>query len=1226
MPSIDPCSQNSFSVNRFWICSVLALLLAATNLFAQVSDAVPHLTPNEAASSFLQPGIGQLGQPALPVVRHVSPGMPQLQHPRNTRGAFVTPEVGQSSIFQSIPTYATGGLDASSTAIGDVNGDGIPDLVVVNRCASASSCEGSVGVLLGNSDGTFQTAVSYSTTGADSTSVALADINGDGHLDILVANECGSPSSCNSASISVLLGNGDGTFQAGVSYAAAGAYALSIAVADVNGDGKPDVVIAEDCANVNSCTSGAVAVFLGNGNGTFQTSIAYNSGGIDANSVAVADVNGDGYPDVVVTNYCVSENSCSGGTVDVLLGNGNGTFQAAVSYNSGGFYSRGLSIGDMNGDGKPDLVVASQCNSNTDCTSGTVAVLLGNGNGTFQSAVNFPSGGPNAFSTALADVNGDGKMDVIVGNLSDYGYDNGMVGVLLGNGDGTLQTALLYNSGGNQLYSLLVKDVNGDGKPDILATNLCADGSCNGSVSVLFGNGNGTFQGIVPYNPGGVDTGSLAAVDVNGDGKLDLLVVNGCSNQMTCTSGSVGVLLGNGNGTFQNAVDYASGGADSFSLAVADVNGDGKLDLLVSNQCSSTSCTNGSASVLLGNGDGTFQAATAYPSAGLYATAIAVADVNGDGKLDLVVANECNNDTCTNGAVGVLLGNGDGTFQPAVAYNPGGYRALSLAIADVNGDGKPDLLLTTLCSNSSCTSGSVAVLLGNGDGTFQSAVNYNTGGLYSGALAVKDVNGDGKLDLVVTDECQSGSECSYGFVDILLGNGDGTFQAPTTFNVPTSGLSQLVLTDLNGDGNLDIASSAGGFLLLGNGDGTFQPYQELGAGGQGLAIGDFNGDGKPDLAAGGITVLLNVDPAFMFTTSTTIAASANPAIGPVSFTAAINPSFNAGAVTGDVTFYDGSNSLGSIAVGNNGQAVLNNVSLSLGTHAITASYLGSSTYRASASTALSVQSVPKIASSIALAASSNSGSLTLTATVTLSASGTLTGTVSFMDGATVLGTSPVNGSGVASLTVAALTAGTHTITAVYSGNGSVSASTSSVVPVAADFALSATAPSPASLTPGQSATSTITVSPKNGFNPSGVTFTCNIAPVVTPAPTCSFGTLSVTNDTGSARLTIATSASASAHAVAPTGDGPRAPFVLALLIPGLLFASAGIVEQHRGRVLTWVLAFLVLGGCLLQAGCGGSSKATTPSGNTMPAGVYSVTITGSANGMQHSTTASVTVN
>jgi hypothetical protein len=159
--------------------------------------------------------------------------------------------------------------------------------------------------------------------------------------------------------------------------------------------------------------------------------------------------------------------------------------------------------------------------------------------------------------------------------------------------------------------------------------------------------------------------------------------------------GSVAVMLGNGDGTFQSAVTYASGGQTPLSVVVADVNGDDKPDLLVVNRCGNNGCLNDSlASVLLGNGDGTFQAAVTYDTAGLFPTSLAVGDVNRDGKPDLLVANACADSNC-DGSVAVLLGNGDGTFQAGVTYRTGGSEAFSVAVADVNGDANPDLLVGT---------------------------------------------------------------------------------------------------------------------------------------------------------------------------------------------------------------------------------------------------------------------------------------------------------------------------------------------------------------------------------------------------------------------------------------------------------------------------------------------------------------------------------------------------
>jgi hypothetical protein len=779
------------------------------------------------------------------------------------------------AIFFEAPAYSSGGDDADSTVVADVNGDGKLDLVVANNCATSTSCtNGVVGVLLGNGDGTFQTAVSYGSGGYEAYSIAVADVNGDGKLDVVVANDCASSTNCTNGMVGVLLGNGDGTFQPAISYSSGGSGARSIAVADVNGDGKPDLLVAN--------FSGTVGVLLGNGDGTFQPAVTYNSGGDGARSVAVGDVNRDGKPDIVVANRC---ENCSGG-VGVLLGNGDGTFQAVVSYGSGGYEPTSIAVGDVNGDGKPDLLVANYCAENDEgdnCPNpGSVGVLLGNGDGTFQLAVSYSSGGYNPDFIAVGDVNGDGKPDLLVANQCAGVPCStlGEVDVLLGNGDGTFRAAVGYSSGGDGASSIAVGDVNGDGEPDLLVANTCASNyTCtNGSLGVLLGRGDGTFESAPTYLSGGYDADAIAVGDVNRDGKPDLLVLNYCSSLIPsddcADDGSlVGVLLGNGDGTFQPAITYGSGGEYGYSIAVADVNGDGKPDLLVANLCSSKFCSdgpNGVVGVLLGNGDGTFQAAVSYNSGGDAATSIAVADVNGDGKPDLLVANF---DSST---VDVLLGNGDGSFRTAVSHGSGGYNPDSIAVADVNGDGRPDIVAANECvTNSNCTNGVVGVLLGNGDGTFQPAVTYSSGGYTPDSIALGDVNADGKPDIVAANECASSINCTNGVVGVLLGNGDGTFQPAiiTTTLGPISSADvvtdQLALADFDGDGKLDVASGAGDFLLLGNGDGTFQSPLLLGSGsGSGIALGDFNRDGKPDLVAGGgVNVLLNITHRLSTTTT-----------------------------------------------------------------------------------------------------------------------------------------------------------------------------------------------------------------------------------------------------------------------------------------------------------------------------------------------------------------------
>jgi hypothetical protein len=403
----------------------------------------------------------------------------------------------------------------------------------------------------------------------------------------------------------------------------------------------------------------------------FAPAVAYSSGGFSSTSVALADVNGDAKPDLLVANLC-SDSSCVNGSVDVLLGNGDGTFQTAVSYASGGYEAVSVAVADVNGDGKPDLLVANVCSSQGSCAAdGTVGVLLGNGDGTFQTAVTYSSGAESAHSVAAADLNGDGKPDLVLANCGSSSGScangDGSVGVLLGNGDGTFQTAVTYDAGGYYAQSVAVADLNGDGKPDLVVVVLCGVGcGDNGSVGVLLGNGDGTFQTVVTYDSGGSQ--EVAVADVNGDGKPDLLVANNCANSSNCTTGAAGVLLGNGDGTFQTVVTYGSGGYGTQAVAVADLNGDGKPDLLVANGCGSSNCNDGAdgtVGVLLGNGDGTFRTAVTYGSVSHGTDSVVAGDVNGDGKPDLVVANS-GSGFISSGHLGVLINTSLGSTATAL--------------------------------------------------------------------------------------------------------------------------------------------------------------------------------------------------------------------------------------------------------------------------------------------------------------------------------------------------------------------------------------------------------------------------------------------------------------------------------------------------------------------------------------------------------------------------------
>jgi len=353
----------------------------------------------------------------------------------------------------------------------------------------------------------------------------------------------------------------------------------SAAVADLNGDGKPDLAVALGFGGTNN--QGSIAILLGNGDGSFTFLSQIDSGGGFPTAVALADFNNDGKADLVVVNCELAEvfTSCpdekSNGVVAVFLGNGNGTFQAVQTYDTGGGGAIKVVVADLNRDGKLDLVVGNECAAKTCTTVGGVGLLLGNGNGTFQPVSTYQGVGQGR--VAVADLNQDGKVDLVL----DIGSS---INVMLGNGNGSFQTPVAYMLGGVSSSVIAIKDVNRDGKPDIIAVN---NGVTNaGMVRVLIGHGDATFQSAVTYPSSGVLTLSMSATDVNGDSDPDVIVtscaVKGSSCFVTGT-GAVTILQGKGNGKFQTAIPFSSGGAYPNALAIADLNGDGRPDLIATN-------------------------------------------------------------------------------------------------------------------------------------------------------------------------------------------------------------------------------------------------------------------------------------------------------------------------------------------------------------------------------------------------------------------------------------------------------------------------------------------------------------------------------------------------------------------------------------------------------------------------------------------------------------------
>jgi hypothetical protein len=522
--------------------------------------------------------------------------------------------------------------------------------------------------------------------------LTLGDFNGDGKADVVVSV----PGDGTLAGEEVVfLGNGDGTFQAPKTSPGVGLIQNAVA-GDFNGDGKVDLALSGTVPCAVNCPGSEVFLFLGNGDGTFQTPTVILPGG---GPLAVADVNGDGKLDLVCDGY--------GTGTAVYLGKGDGTFSFASSYVSilmTGAAGSGLAIGDFNHDGKLDLADDS-------------AILLGNGDGTFQGTpLSAPPSGTSygIFVVGKFDNNGAPGVATVSGQS---------VFILGNNGKGVLSLAYSYSIQ-QPGYGIGTADFNGDGNLDLIVVSF--NSADEWGYSVLLGNGDGSFQAPVFYQQGAATFSSWFPVvisDLNGDKKPDVVI-----------GPMLAVLIGNGDGTFAAPVSYFPGNTDGVGPPlVADFNGDGKPDIAVSESVTTPAGT----AVLYGKGDGTFQAAIFPPSLNGFSPSY-TADINSDGKPDLI------------GGDLVALGNGDGTFTLLPLSAPPNSSYDVAGIGDVNGDGKLDLMVivTPLPYGYPDQCG---VLLGNGDGTFGPLIDTpilesSPEVINCGQLA--DMNNDGRLDLV----------------------------------------------------------------------------------------------------------------------------------------------------------------------------------------------------------------------------------------------------------------------------------------------------------------------------------------------------------------------------------------------------------------------------------------------------------------------------------------------
>jgi hypothetical protein len=613
----------------------------------------------------------------------------------------------------------------------------------------------------------------------------------------------------------------------------------SLGVAYTNGIDDPINAMATGDFNhdgnldiVTGSHGGGISLMLGNGDGTFQAPLPVDLPSCDCGiqSVAVGDFNGDGHMDVAV----LLEFPTTLG-VNIYLGNGAGGFGAGTLFsipsgNPSAAPDTSLAIGDFNGDGKLDLVAASTYDN-------VVDVLIGKGDGTFQPAVAYSTLDPNnasesnPFGVTVADFNGDGKPDLAVGE------GNG-IGVLLNKGDGAFGTAVYYDGkpicNCSRTNGIASADLNHDKKIDIVL------GMNNGAVPFL-NNGEGVFTPepvVGNYSPWAQ---LVAIADINGDGKPDILFGD--------ISGGVRTYLGKGNGTFTDGEQYpvGVGVSQAYSLVVGDFNNDKLPDFAIG------TTSGGQVISALGSVDGTFRTTAQYGwGNGAYGFNLAAADFNGDGYPDVVYSG-VNYDQGEGGTFAIMLDSSHGVLGSPTFITAGcEYNLVEwVAVGDVNGDGKSDVVVTLENStNTGCQNGTLAVLDGLGTGKFKKAAYYSTGSsaqAYEVKLA--DINGDGKLDIVTAN--------GDGTLSVLLNKGNGTFQ-PATLITSVSSLNpnqdDIVIADFDGDGKADIALATYDrqnvvYILIGNGDGTFGTPTVVTTSDPTitLAAGDFNHDGKMDL-------------------------------------------------------------------------------------------------------------------------------------------------------------------------------------------------------------------------------------------------------------------------------------------------------------------------------------------------------------------------------------------
>jgi gliding motility-associated-like protein len=891
---------------------------------------------------------------------------------------FPSSHVIDASAFAAKMDFASGTAPWFS-AIGDIDGDGKPDFVIGNPNSNMVSVYRNTSSSGSVTAGSFATKVDF-TTGSSPNDIVIGDIDGDGRLDVVVTNQ-------NSNSISVFRNIStpgsitSGSFANKVDFTT-GNSPYYIAIGDIDGDGKPDLAVTNWAGNTvsvfrNTSTSGSI------NSGSFATKVDFTIGTYPS-GVGIGDIDGDGKPDLVVnivSNNTVSilRNTSTSGSITT------GSFAANVDFPIG-TGPLDVVIGDLDSDGKPDLAITNSSSNSVSVlrntsTSGSITA------GSFAARVDFTTG-TSPWGVAIGDIDGDGKQDLVVAGFSTMAVsifrNTGSSGSIT---SGSFATKVDFITGSDPL-SVALGDLDGDGKPDLLATNsynntisvlrntisttvpappvitsftptsgpigdtvtitgtnfsitvannivwfgavqATVTAATSTSLSVLVPTG-ATYQPITvtnvttgltaysnaPFNvtftsshvidvsaftskidfPSGTNPWSVAIGDIDGDGKPDLIVTNSASNTVsvfrnTSTSGSITA------GSFASKVDFATG-SGPWSVAISDLDGDGKLDLAVADFSSSTvsifrnTSTSGSITA------GSFAARVDFTTVD-GPQIVAISDLDGNGKPDLVVTGSSSvsvlRNTSTSGSISAS------SFDAKVDFTTGS-NAVGVAIGDIDSDGKPDIVIANFQSNTVSVLRNTSNLGTITSGSFSPRIDFTTG-TNPWYIVLGDLDGDGKPDLAVTN--YSSSTVSIFRNTSTSGSvTTGSFAAKVDFTTGSTPY-YAAIGDIDGDGKPDLAvanngsqtvsvfrnTSSTGFLTTG----SFATRVDFstGTGPQGIAIGDIDGDGKPDIIYtnrydNSISVLRNTIS--LSAPVSPVITSFTPAFGPIGTTVTINGS------------------------------------------------------------------------------------------------------------------------------------------------------------------------------------------------------------------------------------------------------------------------------------------------------------------------------------------------